>query len=65
MWSKQWLVCSGSETTTPTQIKELKKKLCRHGKLNTIEWYDEPLPELNVMLKGIRPLKLPADEEDQ
>ena len=47
------------------KLKELEKKLCRHGKLNTIEWYDEPLPELNVTLKGIRPLKLPADEEDQ
>jgi hypothetical protein len=47
------------------KLKELEKKMCRHGKLNTIEWYDEPLPELNVTLKGIRPLKLPADEEDR
>ncbi len=39
--------------------------MCRHGQLNTIELYDEPLPELNVTLKGIRPLKLPSDGEER
>ena len=47
------------------KLKELEKKMCRHGRLNTIELYDEPLPELNVTLKGIRPLKLPSDGEER
>ena len=47
------------------KLKELEKRLCRHGRLNAIELYDEPLPELNVTLKGIRPLKLPSDGEDR
>ncbi len=38
--------------------------MCRHGRLNTLDWYDEPLPELIVSLKGIRPLKLPKDDEE-
>ena len=47
------------------KLKELEKRLCRHGRLNAIELYDEPLPELNVTLKGIRPLKLPSDGEER
>ena len=47
------------------KLKELEKKMCRHGRLNTIEWYDEPLPELIVSLRGIRPLKLPNDDEEK
>ena len=47
------------------KLKELEKKLCRHGRLNTLEWYDEPLPDLIVSLRGIRPLKLPQDDEEK
>ncbi len=47
------------------KLKELEKKMCRHGRLNAIDWYDEPLPELIVSLRGIRPLKLPKDEEEK
>jgi hypothetical protein len=47
------------------KLKELEKRMCRRGRLNTIEWYDEPLPELIVTLRGIRPLKLPTDGEDR
>ncbi len=46
------------------KLKELEKKMCRHGRLNAIDWYDEPLPELIVSLRGIRPLKLPKDDEE-
>jgi hypothetical protein len=47
------------------KLKELEKKMCRRGRLNAIELYDEPLPELNVTLKGIRPLKLPSEGDDR
>jgi len=47
------------------KLKELEKKMCRHGRLNTLDWYDEPLPEMIVSLRGIRPLKLPKDEEEK
>ena len=47
------------------KLKELEKRLCRHGRLNAMDLYDEPLPELIVSLKGIRPLKLPKDEEEK
>ena len=39
--------------------------MCRRGRLNAVELYDEPLPELNVTLRGIRPLKLPAEGDDR
>ena len=39
--------------------------MCRHGRLNTIDWYDEPLPKLIVSLHGIRPLKLPKDGKEK
>ena len=39
--------------------------MCRHGKLNTLEWYDKPLPDLTVTLCGIRSLKLPQDEAER
>jgi hypothetical protein len=47
------------------KLKELEKKMCRRGRLNAVELYDEPLPELNVTLRGIRPLKLPAEGDDK
>jgi hypothetical protein len=47
------------------KLKELEKRMCRHGRLNAIDWYDAPLPELIVSLRGIRPLKLPKDEEEK
>ena len=47
------------------KLKELEKKLCRRGRLNALELYDEPLPELNVTLRGIRPLKLPTEGDDR
>ena len=45
-------------------MKELEKKLCRHGKINMLDWYDEPLPDINVTLRPIRPLQLPRDEDE-
>jgi hypothetical protein len=47
------------------KLKELEKKLCRHGRLNAIDLYDEPLPDLIITLRGIRPLKLPQDDEEK
>ena len=49
------------------RLKEMEKKLCRHGKLDTLEWYNAPLPEVNVTTRTIRELKLPdnKDEIDQ
>ncbi len=39
--------------------------MCCHGRLNTVEWYDTPLPELKVSLRPIRPLRLPNNEEEK
>jgi hypothetical protein len=45
----------------------MEKKLCHHGRLDTLEWYNKPLPELNVTLRSIRELCLPNNiaERDQ
>ena len=43
------------------RLKEMEKKLCRHGRLSTLEWYDKPLPEINVAIRSIRELRLPED----
>ena len=47
------------------RLKEMEKKLCRHGKMDTLEWYDLPLPEINVTTRTIRELKLPDDKEER
>ncbi len=59
------LCASGVQQLLLHRLKELEKKLCRHGKLNTLEWYDEPLPDLKVSLRPIRPLRLPKDEDER
>ncbi|KAL3803357.1 hypothetical protein HJC23_009321 [Cyclotella cryptica] len=43
------------------RLKEMEKKLCRHGRLNTIDWYDTPLPPIHVTTRAIRELRLPKD----
>jgi len=35
------------------RLKEAEKKLCCHGRLNTLQWYDKPLPEVNVSIQSI------------
>jgi hypothetical protein len=47
------------------RLKEMEKKLCRHGKLDTLEWYDKPLPEINVSLRSIRELRIPDKAHDK
>ena len=46
-------------------LKEMEKKLCRHGKLDTLEWYDCPLPEFHISVRSIRSLKLPDDPKEK
>ena len=43
----------------------MEKKLCRHGKLDTLEWYDLPLPEFHMTIRSIRSLKLPDDPAEK
>lgn len=38
------------------RLKEMEKKLCRHGRLSTLEWYNKQLPPVNVALCSIREL---------
>jgi hypothetical protein len=47
------------------RLKEMEKKLCRHGKMDTLEWYDLPLPEVNVTTRQIKELKLPDNKEER
>ena len=47
------------------RLKEMEKKLCRHGRLDTLEWYDKPLPAVNVTLRNIRELRLPDNKEER
>jgi hypothetical protein len=47
------------------RLKEMEKKLCRHGQLDTLEGYDKPLPALNVTIQSISELKLPDNREEQ
>jgi hypothetical protein len=30
------------------RLKETEKKHCQHGRLSTLEWYNNPLPDINV-----------------
>ena len=46
-------------------LKEMEKKLCRHGKLDTLEWYDKPLPQFHITTRGLRSLKLPDDPKEK
>ena len=59
------LCVTGVQQLLSHRLKELEKKMCRHGKLNTLEWYDKPLPELMVSQRPIRPLRLPNNEEEK
>jgi hypothetical protein len=43
----------------------MEKKLCRHGKRSTIDWYDTPLPDMTVTLRSLRSLRIPKEEEDR
>ena len=47
------------------QLKEMEKRLCRHGKRDTIELYDMPLPDMIITLRGLRSLRLPKHEEER
>jgi hypothetical protein len=47
------------------QLKEMEKRLCRHGKRSTVDWYDTPLPDMTITLRGLRPLRLPKEEEER
>jgi len=47
------------------RLKEMEKKLCRHGCIDTLEWYDKPLPAINVSLRSIRELHLPDNPEER
>ena len=31
------------------QLKDMEKKLCRHGKLDTLKWYDKPFLKLSSL----------------
>ena len=59
------LCLTGVQQLLLHKMKELEKKLCRHGKINMLDWYDEPLPDINVTLRPIRPLQLPRDEDER
>ena len=39
--------------------------LCQDGKRNTVEWYDMPLPDMIIALRGLRSLRLPKNEEQR
>ena len=47
------------------QLKEMERRLCRHGKRNTVDWYDVPLPDMTISLQGLRPLRLPKSEDQR
>jgi hypothetical protein len=47
------------------RLKEMEKKLCRHGRRNTLEWYDKPLPAVHVTIRNIRELKLPNNPKER
>jgi hypothetical protein len=47
------------------RLKETEKKLCRHGRMSTLEWYDTPLPDINVSIRTIRELRLPNDPKER
>lgn len=63
MWCEQCPMPDRSKTTSDAQTERVGKKLCCHGKINTLDWY-EPLPDVNVTLHPIHHPQLPQDEEE-
>jgi hypothetical protein len=61
---KSGLCVTGLKQLLAHQLKEIEWKLCRHGKLETINWYDEQLPAFTVSVRPIRPPKLPSDKKE-
>jgi hypothetical protein len=43
-------------------LKECEKRLCRHGKLSTAEWYDKEMPQINLTLRTLREARVPDTE---
>ena len=43
-------------------LKEVEKRLCRHGKLSTIEFYDMPLPDIHLSVRTLKEVKVPTLE---
>ena len=55
----------GAQQLLAHLLKEMEKKLCRNGKLDTLEWYDTPLPEFHMTLSNIHQRKLPDDPKEK
>ena len=43
----------------------MEKTLCRHGRWNTLEWYDKPLPAVHVTIRNICDHKLPNNPKER
>jgi hypothetical protein len=44
-------------------LKNIRHKMCRRGKLDATEWYDQPIPDFHVYTRKMRPQRgLPENE---
>ncbi len=52
------LLCTeGVKSTLRQTFKEIRQKLCRRGRLDTLVWYDHPIPDFHVYSRKMRPLR--------
>jgi hypothetical protein len=47
----------GVKSTLRETFADVRRKLCRRGKLNAIDWYDKPIPEFHVYARKMKPMR--------
>ena len=56
----------GVKSTLRETFTDVRRKLCRRGKLNAIEWYDKPIPEFHVYSRKLKPMRgIPDSEREE
>ena len=54
----------GVKTVLVHRLKAIEKRLCRHGRLDPLKWYDAPLPEFNLTKRALREFMVPGSQAE-
>jgi hypothetical protein len=49
------LCTEGVKSTLRETLKNIRRKMCRRGKIDATEWYDRPIPDFHVYTRKMRP----------
>jgi hypothetical protein len=56
----------GVRSTLPGTFTDVRRKLCRRGKLDTVDWYDKPIPDFHVYARKMKPMRgIPETEREE